>query len=129
MNDWLIWIVVLLVAANAATLFAALRISRRKRAAGETTPRRAPADAPAVKALEELGASVSFDEHGRADCVQLQNTGITDEQLAPLAELRHLRVLNLRNCAHVTDAGLVHLKKLTSSRSSASVGTTSPTKG
>jgi hypothetical protein len=80
----------------------------------------------AVAAIESLGGCVTYDSDalsraptswlprnyfGRVVRVQLEGIRCTDDSLAHLAALPHLREISL-HCPRVTDAGLVHLRNL-----------------
>ncbi len=64
--------------------------------------------------LERLGATVEINEQGEIVRVNLINTQITDAGLVHLKELTSLEELNL-SLTQITDAGVVHLKGLTQS--------------
>ena len=71
-------------------------------------------DTDGVKArLEKLGAYVSANEQGEVSGVHLSNPQVTDAGLVHLKGLTSLETLELNN-TQITDAGLVHLKELTS---------------
>ena len=67
----------------------------------------------AVKAIEALGGRVKLDESGNVSNVVLSNTKVSDAGLVHLKGLTSLTTLGLFN-TKITDAGLVNLKGLTS---------------
>lgn len=85
-----------------------------------------PAEQEAVAALEELGARIERDEDGGVVWVDLNKPRVTDSDLRHLTKLTWSKTqtlvgnqprpaLNLRG-TQVTDAGLEHLRQLTSLR-------------
>ena len=73
-------------------------------------------DATSVKAqLEKLGATIKVNEQGEIDHVGLFGTPITDAGLVHLKGLTSLQDLNLSG-TKITDVGLAHLAGLTSLR-------------
>lgn len=84
-------------------------------------PALADEEAEAAAAVEKLGGVVTRDEKAPGKPVvevsfQASTTGhpVTDKDLAVLKGLKHLKVLYLGYVTKTTDAGLVHLKGLTS---------------
>ena len=71
------------------------------------------AQAEAVAAIEKLGGRVRLDAKSGEATVGLHNTQITDAGLTHLKGMTSLRGLDLHN-TQITGAGLVHLKGLTS---------------
>lgn len=65
-----------------------------------------------VARLKELGAKLRIED-GRVLEVDLTNSKITDTDLELLSSLSNLTVLSLAGCPNLTDAGLVHLQRLT----------------
>ena len=70
------------------------------------------ANADSVAALEKLGAYVIRNEQDDVVQIQLQRTGITDALMVHLKRLTNLQSLYFRG-PKFTNAGLVHLKGLT----------------
>ena len=65
-----------------------------------------------VTALKKLGAEIERNEQGEVVNVFLFDTKITDAGLPHLKGLTSLQTLNL-DLTEITDAGLVHLKGMT----------------
>ena len=73
-----------------------------------------------VEAITALGGTVTRDEHaaGRPVIgVSLEHTGVTNEGLKELKELKHLQSLNLNRCYRITDPALKEIAELKSLRS------------
>jgi hypothetical protein len=71
-----------------------------------------------VERLKKAGGTVEVDPpvpSGLIVNIDLHGTAITDADLAPLEEMRSLRILNLYD-TQITDAGLKHLSGLTALR-------------
>ena len=69
------------------------------------------ADADPLAAWKRLGAKIKRDEQGEVVGANLYNTQLTDAGLAHLKALTTLQTLDLPK--QITDAGLAHLKALT----------------
>ncbi len=77
---------------------------------------KAPADdAESVKALEALGVQLKKDGNGNVTSADFRGVEISDTDLSPLAGLKSVRNLDLRDCA-VTNEGMPALAGLTSLR-------------
>jgi len=74
-----------------------------------------PAEQKAIQAIEKAGGSVRTlaqnDDHLEVD-FHLHPSSLTDEQLAPLAELKKIVHLHLGN-TNITDRGLTYLEPMT----------------
>lgn len=77
---------------------------------------KAPED-KAVEAITALGGTITRDDTAAGKpviAVSFEHTGITNEGLNVLKELKHLQSLNLHRCYRVTDAALPEIAKLKS---------------
>ena len=80
----------------------------------EDTPATIPADAQAIQQIRQLGGQVLelAQNDSRLDVAfHLSDRKLQDDQLAVIAPLSRLAILNLRG-TEITDAGLVHLAGL-----------------
>ncbi|MDP7275287.1 MAG: hypothetical protein QF363_07380, partial [Planctomycetaceae bacterium] len=88
---------------------------RRRRPGPKAVTSLQKPDIQSATSLERLGASITRIE-GKVVMVNFQRTEITDAEMVHLADLSHLKSLDLYSSL-VSDAGLVHLANLDSLQS------------
>ena len=69
----------------------------------------------AIAALKQLAATMQRDDEGHVIAVSLQSKKFADDDLKHLTVLRHVEDVNLYETP-ITDAGLVHLRRITTLR-------------
>ena len=74
-----------------------------------------PEKEAAVEIIQEVGGTFSYDDQGRIISVDLSDTEATDEEVAAISVLPHVRTINCSNAHHITGSTLnqlVNLKNL-----------------
>jgi Leucine-rich repeat (LRR) protein len=73
----------------------------------------APSDTEvAIEKIQGVGGTFNYDDQGRIISVDLSDTEATDEELAAISVLPHVRTVNCSNARRIKGSGLVFLGDL-----------------